>query len=168
MPINAINNAFEDYKTLINNLELEVFCKKFENSSSVGAHVRHVLDRANCVVEGFKNSKIDYDNRRRQIELEQNPKLCLKEFERIFKELKNFSQDPKSEVEVSETENQEGLKVKLKSTFEREFWDIVLHTIHHLATIKFILEKSGVLVDKDLGKNVSTVIYERCVNNKFS
>ncbi|MBL6664316.1 MAG: hypothetical protein ISQ34_00550 [Rickettsiales bacterium] len=159
--VNSIGDVFDQYKKMILAIGVDVFCKDCHHSSSLGAHVRHVLDRANCVVEGFEFGEIDYDNRRRQSALETNPELCVQEFDRIFWLIKEFDGDVKNEVEVSETANEDGMKVRLKSSFEREFWDIVLHGVHHLATIKFILEKNGVVVDKDFGKNMSTVIYER-------
>jgi len=159
--LSGISDVFNKYKTLIDNVDVSIFQKSFPNSSSLGSHVRHVLDRANCVVNGFATGKIDYDKRRRDESLDNDPKLCLKEFDRIFEEIENFDGGLKSEVEVCESINDDGLKASLKSTYERELLDIILHCTHHLATIKFIVEKSGIEVDKDFGKNVSTVIYER-------
>jgi len=157
--VRGISDIFDKYKALIENIDHSIFQKSFSNSSSLGAHVRHVLDRSNCVVEGFSSGTINYDNRRRDVELENNPALCVKEFDRILAEIEDFSAG--SAVEVCETLNCEGLKANIKSTYERELLDIILHCTHHMATMKFILEKSGIEVDKDFGKNASTVIYEK-------
>lgn len=159
--VQGIAAIFDRYKDLIENIDHSVFQQSFNNSSSIGAHVRHVLDRSDCVVEGFSSGKIDYDKRRRNVDLENNPALCAKEFDRILAEIEGFSGGVGSVVEVSETLNCEGLKASMKSTYERELLDIILHCTHHMATMKFILEKSGIEVDKDFGKNASTVIYEK-------
>jgi hypothetical protein len=161
MIIDGIISVFSDYEKVIKHVNQDVFCKESDNSSSIGAHIRHVLDRAHCVVEGFTNKNIDYDNRRRQKALEQNPQLCVKELERILSEIRNFKGDLDETVYVSETVREDGLKVNIKSTYNRELLDIILHMVHHLATMKFILEKNGVMMDKDFGKNVSTIIHER-------
>lgn len=159
--IRGISGIFDKYKGLIKDIDNSIFQKSFENSSSLGAHIRHVLDRSHCVVEGFSSGIINYDNRRRNVELENNSALCLQEFDRILDEIKNFNGDFKGNVEVCETVDSDGIKAIMFSTYERELLDIILHCTHHMATLKFILEKSGIEVDKNFGKNASTVIYEK-------
>lgn len=156
----GVNDVFLKYEKLITNINDDIFCQNQQNSSSIGAHVRHVLDRAHCVVAGFKTKIINYDNRRRDIKLENNKELALDELKRILDQIQKFSQDLNQEVEIIESVNEEGAKAQLKSNFGREFHDITIHMIHHLATIKFLLEKSGIKVDKNFGKNYSTVIHE--------
>lgn len=159
--LQSISETFAKCKNLIQEIDSEVFKNAFGNSSSIGAHMRHILDRTNCVVQGFASGKIDYDQRRRQTVLEMNPQLCVAEFDRLWLLINNFEQGFDQEIQVCETINSDGVKAILKSTIGREFLDITIHAIHHLATMKYILEQNNIEVEEDFGKNYSTVIYEK-------
>lgn len=43
-----------------------------KGSSSIDAHVRHILDRFHCFFSGVVGASIDYDARKRDPEMEQN------------------------------------------------------------------------------------------------
>jgi hypothetical protein len=159
--IEKISEVFLQYKNLINAIDISIFQKFTKSHSSIGSHVRHIIDRANCLIIGARTSKVDYDNRKRNKDLEQNPNLCCLEFDKILHELEIIVTDYKKPILINETISFDGYKVEVSSTIEREFLDIIFHATHHLAIIKYILEKNNIKTESSFGKNAATIIYEK-------
>ena len=53
------------------------FTDDSKGSSSIGAHVRHILDRFHCFFAGVAGASIDYDVRKRDSEIEQNAEATM-------------------------------------------------------------------------------------------
>jgi len=157
--VDKISDIFEKYKKISKDIDLESF-RKEEGCSSIGKHVRHVIDRINCFVNGYELGEVDYDNRKRDSRLEQNPDLCCKALDEILPKLDKICHNTKKLI-VLETVSEDGYRMKVESTSQRELLDVFFHMCHHLAIIKFLLEKDNIKVEDSLGKNPSTVIYEK-------
>lgn len=156
-----ISAIFLQYQTLLQTIDLLVFTKKEHHQSSIGAHTRHVIDRINCLLNGFESGEVDYDKRARDTQLEEDPKLCCALFDQLSSQLTAIFCDPQKKLQVLETISEDGYKINVSSTLEREMLDIVSHLLHHLASIKFILERNNISVADSIGKNPSTIIHEK-------
>ena len=140
-----------------------VFSASTGQRSSIGAHMRHILDRFQCFFTGLESGLIDYDDRNRDPVLERDMALCrnsIKYMASCFRDLlaKTTGQ---AEIKVREAVDDMGPSICLNSTVERELMALVTHSTHHLAIIAMLMRTFGYDLDKDFGKAPSTIVYQR-------
>ncbi len=132
------------------------------DNASVGAHMRHILDRYHCFFRGLGDGCIDYDNRGRDPEIESNleaARFSVTSFQKRFEDLDMDAIE--RQVQVREAVHRETGAVTIPSTVAREMMGLITHSVHHLAIIALLLKARGIAVDPDFGKAPSTLIYER-------
>ena len=61
---------------LLNGMPGEVFASRGDGNSSIGAHVRHIVDRYQCVLNGLAVGCIDYDDRKRGTSVETDVRVA--------------------------------------------------------------------------------------------
>lgn len=125
---------------------------------SVGAHVRHCLDFYLAFLDGVAEGRVDYDDRRRDVELETGPARALRAFEEIAERLQALRiADRDATVLVRGDGSTHGAGVWTRSSIGRELQFLLSHTIHHFALIGFMLRANGIAVDVPFGVAPSTV-----------
>ncbi|GJM13589.1 MAG: hypothetical protein DHS20C12_19920 [Pseudohongiella sp.] len=132
-------------------------------SSSIGTHIRHILDRFHCFFLGLPEASIDYDSRKRDPEIEQSIEAALYALESVTKRVERLQQLPflNESIAVRESALATHPAVEISSTLEREILGLITHSIHHLAIIGLLAKSLGHQVDCDFGKAPSTIAYER-------
>lgn len=138
---------------------------EFQNGqeSTVGGHVRHVLEFFQSFILSIDSKVIDYDNRNRNKMMEVNREYAISILDKILCEVDKISEEMLSEeVTVKESVSIE-FKASASSSFGRELMFLVSHLVHHMAIIKFMIPKGDAGFDDDFGKAPSTQIYE--INN---
>ena len=70
--LSSVESVLQQGITLLAKVDNETYRRKDADSESgsLGAHYRHVLDHFSCVLEGIPTGQINYDQRRRNPELE--------------------------------------------------------------------------------------------------
>ena len=123
--------------------------------SSIGSHMRHILDFYNCILNKDLKNRIDLTARCRNKEVENCSHLALKYLNNIVGKLKIFNEDLDDIVIVTDDL---GLgKVEMTYTLAAAFSQANSHTIHHYAIINYILDGLHInLEDSDLGYNPTT------------
>ncbi len=106
------------------------------SQNTIGKHVRHILEFYICLLEGIENKSVDYDARKRNLELENYAQRAVETANYISETLLNL--DKKTELELFATLPH--ARVKLTSTVERELLYVLEHTIHHFAIIKIAVK----------------------------
>ncbi|PCH61721.1 MAG: hypothetical protein COC19_04435 [SAR86 cluster bacterium] len=139
------------------------FTRTVQDGSSVGAHMRHILDRFYCFFSGLEKGCIDFDDRQRNRELEANIDYSEAALVRVSAQFSALTSlqimtDP---ILIKEAVCEHGDSVTLASTVDRELMGLISHSTHHLAIIALILKSLGYEMDKDLGKAPSTILHER-------
>jgi hypothetical protein len=129
--------------------------------SSIGTHMRHIIERIACVLDGQAHGIVNYDCRARDRLLESNPETATSALEAIKDKLANLEAAATVALEVRESVQQDNPAVAVASTLERELMSLVSHTIHHLAIIALLSRGAGYPLREDIGKAPSTLIYER-------
>ncbi len=148
---------------LLKLISQDAYVKSSKGSSSVGAHVRHILDRFNSVFAGLQDGYIDYDARKRDKSIENSldtAKFALATVGRRIRDV-DVSDALGSIVTVSESVHHQLSAVSSSSTVDRELMGLVTHSIHHLAIIALIAKNYGYQMNEDFGKAPSTIVYER-------
>jgi hypothetical protein len=148
---------------LLQMISVQDYVSTAQGSSSVGAHIRHILDRFQCFFAGLHDGCIDYDARKRDHAIENSldaASFALSTVSRRIQdlELANCLRDT---VSVCESVHQEGPSVAIPSSVGREVMGLVTHSIHHLAIIALTVKPLGYQLDSDFGKAPSTIVYER-------
>ena len=137
MKNHIINNLLE-IKELLNGLTDEQYCRKHEllNNSSIGQHVRHILEFYQCVFNGIETKTINYDSRKRDLELETGRTNAISAVSEIINRLEEIKSDFNISfvADYSSAVNKESITIP--SSFYRELAYNLEHSIHHQALIK--------------------------------
>ncbi|MFD1315776.1 DinB family protein [Namhaeicola litoreus] len=164
--IDAILQNLERGKKLV----VEVDDAQFNDNSvapyfsSIGIHMRHVLDVFDCIFDGLPSGNIDLTHRKRNVLVEQDKELCISYFNRIHDKLSDLS-DQELEVMVSVHDDLGLGKLEAQYTLAAILIQAHSHAIHHFASIGYIIHQLGIsLPDADFGYNPTTPRAE--VNSK--
>lgn len=146
---------------LVNKLDENDISTRLEilSSSSIGEHIRHVLEFYTCLFES-ENGEINYDTRRRNIELETSSDAINDVIKDIIKKLPDLSLDESVKVTGSYQEI-ETTPISISSTLGRELAHCLEHAIHHLAIVKMAVKAKfpHVILDDNFGVAYSTIRY---------
>jgi len=124
--------------------------------SSIGSHMRHILDVFDCVFEGLPVNEINLINRKRNLESENFTKNGLQYFNEILLKLDTLKgQDFNKIVKVTDDLGL-GL-VTANYTLAGILIQAHSHAIHHFASVGYVISQLGIeLPDEDFGFNPST------------
>ena len=142
----------------------EDFSKPIEtlSGSSIGQHIRHTIEFFLCLMDGAHKGEINYDKRKHDKFIEEDPKLASSVIQSIntflsksiedhpVKLMANYSVDGQTEIAVP-------------SSYYREIAYNIEHAIHHMALIKIGLKHLGgaVRLPEHFGVASSTVRYRK-------
>ncbi len=123
--------------------------------SSIGSHIRHILDFYDCALSVNSDNKIDLTNRKRNNDVETKCDTALQYLTQIIFKLENIGSKIEDNIIVIDDL---GLgKIEMKYTFEALIAQANSHTIHHYAIINYILDRLGISVeDETFGYNPTT------------
>ncbi|PCI81428.1 MAG: hypothetical protein COB20_01925 [SAR86 cluster bacterium] len=161
--IDGCINCIEQCDQILSIISQENFTDDSKGSSSIGAHIRHILDRFHCFFAGLADASIDYDARKRDREIEQNLEAATFALASIARRVGKLREPPLSNeiICVKESVLPSSPAVEISSTLEREMMGLITHSIHHLAIIALLARSFGHQMDSDFGKAPSTIVYER-------
>lgn len=124
--------------------------------SSIGIHMRHILDVFNCIFEGIESGEIDLSARQRNELAETKVMIGLNYFDQIIGQLKEIS--PEDLDMMVRVKDDLGLgMITANYTLAAAFIQAHSHAIHHFASIGYIISQMGInLPDGDFGYNPTT------------
>lgn len=125
-------------------------------NSSIGSHIRHILDFYDCIFNCEK-AQIDLTDRKRNSALESSSENLSNYLNSVVKKLKELDLNDNNMLTVIDDH---GLgKVEIKYTSSSLLAQANSHTIHHYAIINYILSRLNIsLVDNSFGYNPTTPI----------
>lgn len=156
--INAIEQNLNRGVLLLKNISEE----EYRNTtiapyySSIGGHVRHILDVFDCIFEGLNSGDINLINRKRNQRVEQFKDEGIQYFEEIIVKLQQLNSEDFNKI-VKVTDDL-GLGVL---TADYTLGGVLIqahsHAIHHFASLGYIISQLGInLPDTDFGFNPTT------------
>jgi len=159
---------------LLANISLDHYCQTEPQlkASSIGVHLRHVLDHYTCLLEGLDDGVVDYDQRARDVRIEESThqaQLCLKGVVSGLQGLLSKPFEGELQVYMATSsgcvKNGERLSVAQVSSLERELGFLHSHTVHHNASIALLLKLNDVevLIEKDFGLAPATAHFQEQV-----
>lgn len=124
--------------------------------SSIGSHMRHILDVFSCIFNGLESKHVDFSARARNPLAEQTTEAGLAYFQSIINQLREI-ENLDFDMMVSVTDDLGTGKMTANYTLGSALIQAHSHAIHHFATIGFIINRLGVeLPDEDFGYNPTT------------
>jgi hypothetical protein len=114
--------------------------------SSIGAHMRHVLDHYSSFLAGIDSGVVNYDARVRETLVETDRVSGIEQAKSIVERLK-------SSVNTTEDE------VHSVSSVGRELQFLASHTVHHYALIAIASRMQGIIPPDTFGIAPSTLKY---------
>jgi uncharacterized damage-inducible protein DinB len=124
--------------------------------SSIGGHMRHVLDVFDCIFEGTESGKINLINRKRNELAENYTKYGITYFENIIQRLKLIETEDFNKIVMVTDDLGLGM-VSANYTLGGIIIQAHSHAIHHFASVGYVITQLGIeLPDVDFGFNPTT------------
>ncbi len=158
---NASIQTIAQLKTVLTEISCACYvqpCKTLSNAS-IGQHTRHIIELYQCLLNGYQNANVSYDERDRNINIEEKRHFAIEKLEDIQQKLE------KPDKILNMTYILNGQKNILASNYYREVMYNLEHTIHHQALIKVGLDEVACLcIPENFGVAPSTIEYKKkCV-----
>lgn len=157
----AVKNVLQQGCIFLDRVSDETYARPLKAcaASSLGAHYRHVLDHFLCLAEGIRTGQVNYDDRRRNPQLENSVACARLATEGLIDELGSLSGEALQRacivtysVGYGEAEPQ-----AVRSNLAREVMFCVGHAIHHYAILKLLCSGAGVKLPYEFGIAPSTL-----------
>lgn len=161
---NSYVNVVEQAISLLNDISStdyqQVLTPHF--SSSIGAHIRHVVDHFVAVKGRCPNTGINYNNRNRYNDIEQFPQAAIIALQDLItwlhevcnQQLLNSKVLVTTEIDISHSKS-----TTCESTLEREIVFATSHAIHHYALIRIIRNMQGKELPQSFGYAPATIAH---------
>lgn len=157
--ITAIEKNLERGINLLNTISDE----QYSNTSiapyysSIGRHMRHILDVFDCVFDGFENNTIvDLSARNRNESVELKIKEGINYFNQIIAKLRDLKTANFDQL-ISVSDDLGTGKIVQKYTLGGLLIQAHSHAIHHFASLGYIISQLGIEIpDEDFGFNPTT------------
>jgi uncharacterized damage-inducible protein DinB len=153
-----------EIKSLLNNLKTEDYTKPLSllSDSTIGQHVRHILEFYICLIASKNSGIVNYDKRKRSLEIETNVKFAQSQIDFIIYNfiLENtniqFTLEGNYSAETTET-------TTIPTTYKRELAYCLEHSIHHQALIKVGLKELELenIINENFGVAPATIRHKR-------
>lgn len=123
--------------------------------TSIGQHVRHVIELAQCLLQGYGEGIVNYDDRKRDRQLETDKDLAVHWLQVISEEV------AREDKALGLVQGADGNQ-RLETYYFRELAYNTEHAIHHMALIRVALREMELsLVDEGFGVAPSTIRYRK-------
>jgi hypothetical protein len=156
------NHAIESLEQLasaISPLSLSEYSQSLPtlHENSIGKHVRHVVEFFECLSKSQQHSVVNYDNRKRDLRLENNIDFTISRILELQSEIAVY-QDRILSLEVDYGSGSQ----TISTTLFRELVYNIEHCVHHLAIIKIgvKIHFPSVHLSENLGVAYSTQQYQ--------
>jgi hypothetical protein len=158
---------------LVASLPDQVYCEAPPGfpAHRVSAHLRHILEFYECLLDGLESGRVDYDARKRNVDLESSRVCALDVLLTLVERLRvnvALRDDVDLLVRMEDAPSTEAADCYLRSSACRELQVLSSHTIHHFALIAMTLVAHGRRVDPDFGVAPSTLRHREQVRKAAS
>jgi len=122
--------------------------------SSIGSHIRHILDFYNCILN-LENDLVDLTKRKRDESVENYTESAINYLESVKERISQIPFELEKEIKVIDDLGMG--KIEIKYTFSSLLAQANSHTIHHYAIINYILNDLNIeFKDETFGLNPTT------------
>ena len=154
--IDSTINTLRKTNTLLDELSNEQLsnCSVPPYYSSIGSHIRHILDFYDCILS-IKEDIVDLTKRKRDESVERYTESANIYLESVIERIKDIPLELNKEINVIDDLGMG--KIEIKYTFSSLLAQANSHTIHHYAIINYILNGLNIeFRDRNFGLNPTT------------
>ena len=124
--------------------------------SSIGAHMRHILDIFDCIFEGLDSKTVNLAARKRNELVEMDKNAGLDYFKNVIETLKKLENADFNQIVTVKDDLGLG-EVTVNYTLAAALIQAHSHAIHHFASLGYLINILGIaLPDEDFGYNPTT------------
>jgi hypothetical protein len=135
-----------------------VAASKLLNNSTIGKHIRHIIELFQSLLNGYDSGTINYDNRKRDKRIEIDPNFAVELLSYIVIEIDKPNKPLILTGLFAEIDNDDLL---INTNYYREIIYNIEHTIHHMALIRVAInEVSSICLAENFGVAASTIQYK--------
>ena len=157
----AIKNSFEQLNDVLNHLTEEQYISPSENLShaTIGQHMRHIIELYQCLLNGYEDEVVCYDNRKRDAAIEMSKELA----KQLLTDILSSADRENKEMKLESWHGGVNPSVLILPTnYYRELMYNMEHTVHHMALIRVgINEVSTINIPEGFGVATSTIKYRK-------
>ena len=168
--VESATNTLEQLSHFLHQINEQQYCTPLPifSESTVGMHVRHIIEFYQCLIKGVQLGEMDYDARERSLLQETNIAYALECIQNLFIDLSAIQGNTPIVLMASPKSTHQ--KWTIESTIYRELLYVIEHTIHHLAIIKMGCMSAFPTIPfhKDFGVAYSTIKYRESVHSNLS
>ena len=161
--VNNLNEGLE----LLESLDEHTFTVKSSrlHDSSIGEHMRHIIEHYISFLNGFESRQINYDARERDLRISDTSAFACDVIKKLTTSLNALpSNDETVDVRASTSLSSDEETQWSQSTLKRELQFLQAHTIHHYALISMILRFHGVDSGSSFGIAPSTLKHRLAIS----
>ena len=138
------------------------FCSSLLLGSSIGKHMRHIVEFYDILREGSEIGEVNYDARVRNIQLENELEAIKESLASILSWLDELSVNKNLSVYFRFNMENDDVK-QVRSNLMRELAYNLEHAIHHMALIRIALDQQfpHINIDPNFGLAYSTIRYNK-------
>jgi uncharacterized damage-inducible protein DinB len=161
MLIESIHHHFDELTDLLDQLSDQRYsevCKPLSNSS-IGEHIRHIIEMFQCLEKGYDSGIINYDKRERNLQIQTEIQCAVQAVLHVKSNLQKENKKLYIEQMVDD------LTFRIQTNYYRELLYNIEHCIHHQALIKVaVMELGNVSLKDNFGVARSTIEFRnKCV-----
>lgn len=136
----AVQNSFFQLSESLEHLTADQYVQPCERlgQSTIGQHVRHIIEMFLCLEQGYLDGTVNYENRKRDKTIESDKQLAIGLLQSISEGL---SKPDKSLVLAGVYHDDASALMHFDTNYYREVVYNLEHTIHHMALIRVGLEE---------------------------
>ena len=129
------------------------------DGSTIGKHIRHILEFYLCLCNSFEYRELNYDHRQRDKKIEVSVATCINTINAIAKSLQRYRNDFPIKLTADHSTDDVKKEISLGTTYYRELLYNIEHIVHHLAIIKIGIKTLGpaIYLDDSVGVAMSTI-----------
>ena len=162
----AVTTVLEEVLTDLDNLLMQLTAEEYSrplavfSESSMGQHVRHILEFFQCLASGFISGEIDYDARQRDQEIETNPAYARTLLRSISLTINPF--DIQQPLLLRQT-YVPGACLTVPTNAGRELVYTIEHAIHHMALLRIGVQMHypAIQLPRHFGVAYSTLLHQQ-------
>lgn len=162
MLINAIRQNLNQLSGLLDQLSDDNYSSKLKvlNNSSIGMHLRHIVEFYQCLALASDTGVINYDERNRNNLLETDTRYCKQQIEEVIGFLERTTTDQVLCLKCDYSKNAENKELlEIKTSLLRELQYNLEHAVHHMALIRIGVNalENEIALHPDFGVAASTI-----------
>ena len=142
----VIKNLFDQLQYLVRELSEQEISTKLEiiSGSTIGMHIRHIIEFFDCFLIGVEQGRICYDDRKRELSLEKDKQYILNSIEEVIQKLNTIEN---KNIHLSVNYFMEGVTETIPTNVNRELVCNIEHAVHHMAIISIAMKHSFQYID---------------------